>query len=80
VNDETKDYSCTACERIQTSLSEEAAELIGWRKIASKWECPFCTGNTGILEKLFENLEDADEVFGDDDEEDEDTRDDIENA
>ncbi len=74
MDDETKDYACSACGKIQTSLSEEAAELIGWRKIANQWECPFCTGNTGILEKLFENLEDMEEVF----DEEEDEEDDIE--
>jgi len=65
---------------MQTSLDEEAAELIGWRKIDNKWECPFCTGNTGMLERIFENLEDMEEVFGEDNEEDDDedeTKDDL---
>lgn len=56
-----KDFEC-ACGRKQTykpanksgGITEKEAELVGWRKINGKWECPFCTGNTTNLYKVFE--------------------------
>ncbi len=53
-------YRCE-CGRQQTAkhpdftcgLSTELAEKFGWRKIGGSWECPFCSGNTDNLYKLF---------------------------
>ena len=48
------DYVCE-CGRGQSghNVGEEAVEAIGWRKIDGKWSCPFCTGNTENLKKVF---------------------------
>ena len=45
-------YHCD-CGRMQTFIIPEAVEQVGWRFISDKWNCPFCTGNTKNLEKVF---------------------------
>ena len=39
---------------ITGGITAEEAELVGWRKIQGKWICPFCSGNTKVLYKVFE--------------------------
>jgi len=34
-------------------ISAKIAEHFGWRKINNKWLCPYCSGNTKNLDKLF---------------------------
>jgi len=54
------DFICS-CGRIQSyapedkhgGITEGEAELVGWRKIAGRWVCPLCTGNTSNLFKVF---------------------------
>ena len=33
--------------------NSKEVELIGWRLIDGRWNCPFCTGNTDNLYKVF---------------------------
>lgn len=28
-------------------------EMVGWRKVKNKWNCPFCMGNTSNLKRVF---------------------------
>lgn len=59
-----KNFECV-CGRKQTykpankpgGITEKEAGLVGWRKIDGKRECPFCTGNTANLYKVFEKAE-----------------------
>lgn len=54
-------YRCK-CGREQTAqcagyhggLSESAAERFGWRMMDGEWQCPYCTGNTKVLNRLFD--------------------------
>lgn len=49
------------CGRIQAyapkgergGCTEDEAETIGWRLINGEWQCPYCTGNTANLDKVF---------------------------
>lgn len=55
-----KDFECK-CGRKQSyappdksgGITKREAELVGWRKINGKWVCPFCSGNTKNLFKVF---------------------------
>lgn len=42
-----------ACKRQQGDISQELLELVGWRLIGQRWVCPFCTGNTQRLSRVF---------------------------
>lgn len=45
---------CSKCRaRQQKWLGVESMEVIGWRKMADGWWCPFCTGSLGNLFKIF---------------------------
>ncbi len=49
---------CGRCQRYASDteyggITESEAELIGWRLIDNKWNCPFCTGNTNNLFGVF---------------------------
>lgn len=45
---------CSKCrERAQKWLGVKSMELIGWRKMEDGWWCPFCTGLTENLFKVF---------------------------
>ena len=48
---------CATCNREQSFLGDEQMESIGWRKINGKWECPFCTGNERLLNKIWDEKE-----------------------
>ena len=55
-------FMCVECDRCQGyapagqggGVTEAEVELIGWRKIDGEWLCPYCTGNTSNLQKVFE--------------------------
>lgn len=40
-------------ETARVGCSIGAAELVGWRNINGRWECPYCTGNTANLNQVF---------------------------
>ena len=52
------DYGCLIvrcdCGRQQSDIGQESLELVGWRIVDAAWKCPFCTGNTGNLKKVFD--------------------------
>lgn len=52
-------YMCP-CGRMQTLIAVAVVEQLGWRRIAGDWKCPFCTGNTKNLERVFNG--DTDDV------------------
>mgnify|MGYP001568245495 CR=1 FL=1 len=43
----------------RNGVSTNEAERVGWRQIRGRWECPQCTGNLGILWKVFDSAEDS---------------------
>jgi hypothetical protein len=57
---------CGKCGRTQRvveadqpgGVTPKEAEHLGWRQIGGRWECPFCTGNTSNLRKMFDGEED----------------------
>ena len=42
-----------SCDPYPGGLGPQVAEKIGWRRIDALWECPFCTGNTDMLFRVF---------------------------
>lgn len=42
-----------AVEGDKGGVTEKEAEWIGWRKIDGWWTCPFCTGNTDNLNRIW---------------------------
>jgi hypothetical protein len=52
---------CANCNRQQKSLTTADMEYIGWRIFNSQWICPFCTGNTQNLRRIFGQGEGEDE-------------------
>ena len=53
-------YRCS-CEREQTArnsltsngIGEDAAKSVGWTKTDIGWLCPFCSGRSSWLDKVF---------------------------
>ena len=58
-----KDFICFLCGRQQSyapksmygGITEEEAELIGWRRVEGEWKwlCPLCSGNEEKLNQVF---------------------------
>ena len=46
--------TCAKCGRSQSWIGKEAIEFIGWRLMEAGWWCPFCTGHTANLKRIFE--------------------------
>lgn len=42
-----------ACDPYPGGIDPYIAERMGWRRIDGLWECPFCTGHTDNLFKVF---------------------------
>jgi hypothetical protein len=38
------------------------AELVGWRLLPDGWRCPYCTGNTANLDRVFHSREEGEKT------------------